>query len=190
MKKVLVLSFIIINAIILQAQQIKNTNKFIEYLKTAQNVKEYFSVKQSIQTFTLTNVINSGKISNENKQTLKRFYDSVQSKSVKVYTKLRDDLLNTETRKTMLKDIDGYLKNINNMLIEVKTSSDNFYAQYTSLTGVNKSFIGDIIAFVVKNVWPVLKSFIREQINEKIKKLMDDKLQPLIVIKLWDDLNK
>ncbi len=184
MKKIMIGFFIICLASCGTIKGIQDTAGFINYFNQAENIKKYQQVRITIEDLG-SNAKKSNSLSANDKNVLKNSYSAVQVKADNLYNKVVSDLMSIEKRKEMFTDKQAYFAGVNLKFVEVKDAYDVFVTDYTTKMGSR----GPILAWAINAfIVPLGKKFLEEQITELIRRQLDQKLKPLVIIKPWDQI--
>lgn len=164
---------------------ISNTSDFINSFTAIQNVTAYQSLRDSAQ-YLAKAIKNDNSISADNKLLLKGFYNDVYNKSEQMYNSIVADLTSVEKRKEIKNNFTGYVQTLNNQFDNIKAANQSLVNQYRDVTATSKGFLP--LWLVQTALWPIAKNFINEIINDRVEKLLNKHLKPVLVLKTWENV--
>jgi len=168
-----------------QNVQVKNTETFISYFTSIKEIKNYFVLKDTLETIG-ARVKKSAAITPDNKNILKGLYDITQQQSEDLYKMIVADLMNKDKRQLIMQRPDAYVETIKANLDNIKNSGTAFINQYKQVTGDARAFA--LLFILFKFLLPVVKEFVTETLDNLVRQKLDKYLKPQIVIKPWTDL--
>ena len=167
------------------SQNIKDTKKFLDYFNGIDNMVSYKKLKENIEA-TGGQIQKSSSFTEGDKTLLMRFYNLVKVKADSLVNKITADLLSKSERKKMVTDPGAYVKSLNGIFEDIKTTSTDFNNKYLEVAGPTRgrTFSLEVTDFDL----PLDKEFADEIITALLKKLIANELKKKISLKAWKDL--